>query len=104
MEEAAKRDHRRIGISQDLFRFNELSPGSAFFSPMGTRLYNTLIEFMRKQYAAPLRAAAAVVARLMPLADTACTTSPNQHQCVGEDVDHAAYSGFALTIRENSRA
>ena len=50
MEEAAKRDHRRIGIAQDLFRFNELSPGSAFFSPMGTRLYNTLIEFMRKQY------------------------------------------------------
>jgi threonyl-tRNA synthetase len=50
MEEAAKRDHRRIGITQDLFRFNELSPGSAFFSPMGTRLYNTLIEFMRKQY------------------------------------------------------
>jgi threonyl-tRNA synthetase len=39
MEEAAKRDHRRIGIAQDLFRFNELSPGSAFFSPMGTRLY-----------------------------------------------------------------
>jgi threonyl-tRNA synthetase len=54
MEEAAKRDHRRIGITQDLFRFNELSPGSAFFSPMGTRLYNTLIEFMRKQYVAPL--------------------------------------------------
>lgn len=76
MEEAAKRDHRRIGISQDLFRFNELSPGSAFFSPMGTRLYNTLIEFMRKQYAAPLRAAAAVVARLMPLADTACEATP----------------------------
>jgi threonyl-tRNA synthetase len=76
MEEAAKRDHRRIGISQDLFRFNELSPGSAFFSPMGTRLYNTLIEFMRKQYAAPLRAAAAVVARLMSLADTACEATP----------------------------
>jgi threonyl-tRNA synthetase len=32
-EEAAKRDHRKIGVQQDLFFFHELSPGSCFFQP-----------------------------------------------------------------------
>ena len=50
MAEAAKRDHRKIGREQDLFFFHELSPGSAFFSPKGAFIYNTLIEFMRKEY------------------------------------------------------
>ncbi|KAK7000243.1 aa-TRNA-ligase-II domain-containing protein [Favolaschia claudopus] len=47
LEEAAKRDHRRIGKDQELFSFNELSPGSCFFLPHGTRIYNTLTEFIR---------------------------------------------------------
>ncbi|KAK7019839.1 aa-TRNA-ligase-II domain-containing protein [Favolaschia claudopus] len=47
LEEAAKRDHRRIGKDQELFFFNELSPGSCFFLPHGTRIYNTLTEFIR---------------------------------------------------------
>jgi threonyl-tRNA synthetase len=49
-EEAAKRDHRNIGRQQDLFGFHDVSPGSAFWLPHGARLYNTLIEFQRKQY------------------------------------------------------
>jgi len=49
-EEAAKRDHRTIGKQQDLFGFHEVSPGSAFWMPHGARIYNTLIEFQRKQY------------------------------------------------------
>lgn len=49
-EEAAKRDHRNIGRQQNLFWFNEVSPGSAFWLPHGTRIYNTLVEFQRKQY------------------------------------------------------
>ncbi|KAJ7653316.1 hypothetical protein DFH06DRAFT_1093659 [Mycena polygramma] len=48
--EAAKRDHRRIGKDQELFFFNEMSPGCCFFLPHGTRIYNTLIEFMRAEY------------------------------------------------------
>ncbi|KAJ7164913.1 hypothetical protein C8R46DRAFT_1035576 [Mycena filopes] len=48
--EAAKRDHRRIGKDQELFFFNEMSPGSCFFLPHGTRIYNTLLEFMRAEY------------------------------------------------------
>ncbi|KAG5466722.1 hypothetical protein LSCM1_00896 [Leishmania martiniquensis] len=49
-EEAAKRDHRVIGRQQNLFSFNEVSPGSAFWLPHGTRIYNTLVEFLRKMY------------------------------------------------------
>jgi threonyl-tRNA synthetase len=50
MEEAAKRDHRKIGIEQDLFFFHELSPGSCFFLPHGARLYNALIDLQRVLY------------------------------------------------------
>lgn len=50
LEEAAKRDHRKLGKEQELFMFHELSPGSAFFLPHGTRIYNTLLEYLREQY------------------------------------------------------
>lgn len=49
-EEAAKRDHRNIGRQQELFFFHPYSPGSAFFLPHGTRIYNRLIEFIRAEY------------------------------------------------------
>jgi threonyl-tRNA synthetase len=47
LEEAARRDHRKIAREQELFFFNDLSPGSCFFLPHGTRIYNTLLELMR---------------------------------------------------------
>ncbi|KAK6075212.1 threonyl-tRNA synthetase [Seiridium cupressi] len=50
MEEAAQRDHRKIGKDQELFFFSELSPGSAMWLPHGTRIYNTLLEYIRQQY------------------------------------------------------
>ncbi|KAI0171736.1 threonyl-tRNA synthetase [Hypoxylon sp. FL1284] len=50
LEEAAKRDHRKLGREQELFMFHELSPGSAFFLPHGTRIYNTLLDYIREQY------------------------------------------------------
>ncbi|KAG6877787.1 threonyl-tRNA synthetase [Termitomyces sp. T159_Od127] len=50
LAEAAKRDHRKIGKDQELFFFNDLSPGSCFFLPHGTRIYNTLVELMRSEY------------------------------------------------------
>ncbi|XP_065337591.1 threonine--tRNA ligase 1, cytoplasmic-like isoform X1 [Cloeon dipterum] len=49
-EEAAKRDHRKIGKEQELFFFHELSPGSCFFLPKGALIYNNLIEFIREEY------------------------------------------------------
>ncbi|TVY73330.1 Cytoplasmic threonine--tRNA ligase [Lachnellula suecica] len=50
LEEAAKRDHRKIGKDQELFFFHELSPGSAMWLPHGTRIYNTIMTFLREQY------------------------------------------------------
>ncbi|CAF3370773.1 unnamed protein product [Rotaria socialis] len=49
-EEAAKRNHRKIGVEQDLFFFHELSPGSCFFYPKGAHIYNKLIDFLRAEY------------------------------------------------------
>jgi threonyl-tRNA synthetase len=50
VEEAKKRDHRLLGTKQELFFFHELSPGSCFFLPHGTRIYNRLMEHIRHQY------------------------------------------------------
>lgn len=48
MEEAKKRDHRKIGKEMGLFMFNEAGPGFPFFLPNGMVLKNTLIEYWRQ--------------------------------------------------------
>ncbi|PON44620.1 Threonine-tRNA ligase, class IIa [Parasponia andersonii] len=50
LEEAKKYDHRLLGTKQELFFCHPLSPGSWFFLPLGTRIYNKLMEFIRNQY------------------------------------------------------
>lgn len=50
LKEAADRDHRKIGKEQELFLFNDMSPGSAFWLPHGARIYNSLTEMLRKEY------------------------------------------------------
>ncbi|ORZ21236.1 hypothetical protein BCR42DRAFT_459239 [Absidia repens] len=50
IEEASKRDHRKIGREQELFFFHELSPGSAFMLPHGARMYNALMDMIKDQY------------------------------------------------------
>ncbi|XP_076826635.1 threonine--tRNA ligase 2, cytoplasmic [Brachyhypopomus gauderio] len=49
-EEARRRDHRRIGKEQELFFFNDVSPGSCFFLPKGAHIYNTLIDYIKSEY------------------------------------------------------
>ena len=44
MEEAKKRDHRRIGRELDLFQFSETSPGSPFWHPKGMVIWNELTD------------------------------------------------------------
>src|SRR5205085_9698081 len=44
-EEAKKRDHRKHGRELDLFHIHPVSPGAVFWTPRGTTLYNTLVEF-----------------------------------------------------------
>lgn len=50
LEEAAKRDHRRIGADQELFFFDSVSPGSAFWKPYGASVYNRIIDLLKEQY------------------------------------------------------
>jgi threonyl-tRNA synthetase len=47
IEEAKKRDHRRIGRELGLFTFHQWAPGAAFWLDKGTTLYNTLANYMR---------------------------------------------------------
>ncbi len=47
LEEAKKRDHRRLGKELDLFMFHEWAPGAPFWLPAGEHLYNTLAARMR---------------------------------------------------------
>src|SRR6476469_8268333 len=47
IEEAKKRDHRRLGRELGLFTFHQLAPGAAFWMAKGTTLYNTLANYMR---------------------------------------------------------
>ncbi len=50
IEEAKKRDHRRLGAELELFMLDPVSPGSPFYLPKGMVLYNTLIDYMRSLY------------------------------------------------------
>ncbi|HKY07012.1 MAG TPA: threonine--tRNA ligase [Candidatus Binatia bacterium] len=51
IEEAKQRDHRRLGPALDLFSLHPIAPGSPFFHPKGTIIYNLLVEYMRGLYA-----------------------------------------------------
>ena len=50
LEEAKKRDHRKLGKEQELFHFESVAPASPFFMPKGTTVYNELVAFMRRIY------------------------------------------------------
>ncbi len=50
IEEAKKRDHRKLGKELELFFFDETAPGMAYWLPKGFTMLNTLIEFWRKEH------------------------------------------------------
>jgi threonyl-tRNA synthetase len=50
LEEARKRDHRKLGKELDLFSFHPAAPASPFFHPKGAFVYNTLVEYIRGLY------------------------------------------------------
>lgn len=49
MEEAEKRDHRKLGKMLDLFHFHEEAPGAVFWHPKGWTVFQQLISYMRKR-------------------------------------------------------
>jgi threonyl-tRNA synthetase len=52
LEEAEKRDHRRIGRELDLFHIQEEAPGAVFWHPKGWQVFQTLIQYMRAKQTA----------------------------------------------------
>ena len=50
IEEAKKRDHKKLGKELELFFFDETAPGMAYWMPKGFTLLNILIEFWRKEH------------------------------------------------------
>ncbi|MEM7498552.1 MAG: threonine--tRNA ligase [Pseudomonadota bacterium] len=52
LEEAAKRDHRRIGREQELFHLQEEAPGMVFWHPKGWSIYRSLEDYMRRRLTA----------------------------------------------------
>jgi threonyl-tRNA synthetase len=52
LEEARRRDHRRLGVALDLFHLSEHSPGSPFWHPKGMVIWNELEDLRRRENAA----------------------------------------------------
>lgn len=50
LEEAKKRDHRKVGRELDLIMFHDWAPGMPFFTPKGTTVYNELCTYVRDLY------------------------------------------------------
>jgi threonyl-tRNA synthetase len=52
LEEARKRNHRRIGTALDLFSFHDEAPGMPFFHPKGMAMWNALMDYWREAHRA----------------------------------------------------
>ena len=52
LEEAKKRNHRKIGLALDLFSFHDEAPGMAFFHPRGMMVWNSLINYWNEEHRA----------------------------------------------------
>jgi len=50
LEEAKKRNHRKIGIAQDLFSFHDEAPGMAFFHAKGMVIWNAIFDYWREEH------------------------------------------------------
>lgn len=50
VEEAKKRDHRKLGPELDLFFIHDTAPGMPYWLPKGLKLFNTLLEFWREEH------------------------------------------------------
>ena len=50
IEEAKKRNHRKIGIALDLFSFHDEAPGMPFFHPNGISIWNSLLDYWREEH------------------------------------------------------
>ena len=68
LEEAKKRDHRKLGKELDLFSFHPEAPASPFFHPKGTIIYNRLVKYVRDVYDGPLEYQEIITPQIMDVA------------------------------------
>ncbi|GAB6095464.1 threonine--tRNA ligase [Desulfatiferula olefinivorans] len=52
LEEARKRDHRKLGVQFDLFSFHDVAPGMPFFHAKGMAVWNALLDYWREEHRA----------------------------------------------------
>lgn len=52
LEEAKKRDHRKLGVQYDLFSFHDVAPGMPFFHAKGMAMWNVLLDYWREEHRA----------------------------------------------------
>lgn len=52
LEEAKRRDHRKLGTEMNLFSFLSVAPAMPFYLPKGAQVFNNLVDFMRKEVVA----------------------------------------------------
>ncbi|MGE0658413.1 MAG: threonine--tRNA ligase [Reyranellaceae bacterium] len=94
LEEAEKRDHRRLGREMDLFHLQEEGPGMVFWHPKGWTLYRTMEAYMRRR----LDAAGYVEVRTPQLMDRALWEASGhwekfrEHMFVSETEDERVFA------------
>lgn len=77
LDEAKKRDHKKLGRELELFFFHETAPGMAYWLPKGVILYNTLVEFWREEH--KMREYKEIVSPLMNKKDLYITSGHYDH-------------------------
>ena len=95
LEEAEKRDHRRLGREMDLFHFQEEAAGSAFWHPKGWQLYRTVEGYMRRK----LERAGYEEVRTPQLVDRSLWEASGHWEKFGEHMFTAESEGRVLALK-----
>jgi threonyl-tRNA synthetase len=95
LEEAEKRDHRRLGREMDLFHFQEEASGSAFWHPKGWQLYRTVEGYMRRK----LERAGYEEVRTPQLVDRSLWEASGHWEKFGEHMFTAESEGRVLALK-----
>ena len=99
MEEAEKRDHRRLGREMDLFHFQEEAPGSVFWHPKGWTLFQALEHYIRRRQ----DAAGYVEVNSPQLMDSELWVDHRPHAGLSRhDVPHRAPRGRPACLRHQA--
>ena len=99
LEEARKRDHRRLGKELDLFMFHPFAPGAPFWTDRGTTMYNVLNEFVPRA----ARATATRRSRRRSCTTRGCGRSPATGASTGRTCSSCSTTRPGSTTSRSSR-